>query len=272
MYTDYHLHSHFSCDSKNNLNQICQYALQQGLSEIAITDHVDYSYPEPKPNHAIGDLEQYIEVLQYFQERYRGELTIRIGVEIGMNPRCFEAAERLVRSYPFDFVIGSVHEANGLAVSRRPFFEGKTKIDAYVAYYEAILDNIRQFQEFDVLGHLDYCKRYCPEPYEIGDQLLAQELINEILQSLINQGKGIEINTSGFRHKSQICMPHPDIIAQYHKLGGRRITIGSDAHHPQYIGLKVKETQEILKNTGFTHISTFNQRKEILLPLSANNS
>ena len=263
MYIDYHLHSHFSCDSKNDLNNICQLAYQMGINEIAVTDHVDYSYPTQKPHHTIDDLEQYIEVVQYFQEKYRQQLTIRLGVEIGLEAHYFAEVDYLLQKYPFDFVIGSVHEVNSLAVSRQPFFAGKTKLEAYIDYYTAILNNIRDFQNFDVLGHLDYCKRYCPVPYETGDQWLANELVTEILQTLIQNGKGIEVNTSGFRHTSQICMPHPDIIRQYYTLGGRRITIGSDSHHADYVSLKVKETHQILQDIGFTHISTFEHRKEI---------
>jgi len=267
MYIDYHLHSHFSCDSKNDLNNICQTACQMGIDEIAVTDHVDYSYPTPKPHHTIGDIEQYIEVVEYFQNKYRDQLTIRLGVEIGMEPHYFEEVDKLLQSYPFDFVIGSVHEVNSLAVSRSPFFAEKTKLEAYTAYYTAILNNIREFQNFDVLGHLDYCKRYCPIPYEADDQWLANELVTEIFQTLIKYGKGIEVNTSGFRHTSQICMPHPDIIRQYYNLGGRCITVGSDSHHTKYISLKAKETHQILQEIGFTHISTFEQRKEIRVPL-----
>lgn len=267
MYIDYHLHSHFSCDSKNNLDAICQTAIAIGLNEIAITDHVDFSYPLQKPNHAISDFEYYFDTLAIFQQRYHNRLTIRQGVEIGLEPHRMEDYARLLERYPFDFVIGSVHEVNGQAVSRMPYFLNKTKEQAYYIYYQAVLENISCFDQFDVLGHLDYCKRYCPHPYAPTDPFIANDLVAEILQKLIAKGKGIEVNTSGFRHVSHMSMPHIDIIKQFYDLGGRRITVGSDSHQRQYIGLQVKEMHQQLAAIGFATISTFEQRQEIPQPI-----
>lgn len=262
MGVDYHLHSHFSGDSKTSIEEICQAAISQNLQEIAITDHMDYSYPAIKPDYQLANIEQYLTTIAHYQAQYRGILTIRAGIEIGMEPHCLEQCDRMLRQYPFDFVIGSIHEVDGIQASKPAFFAGKTKAQAYEAYYRTILECIKPFDNFDVLGHLDYCKRYCPEPYTVTDHTIALPLIDEILQTLIAKGKGIEVNTSGFRHSSQMCMPHYDIITRYRQMGGTRITIGSDSHRDEFVGFHATDTENALKQIGFTHLSTFDKRIE----------
>lgn len=267
MLIDYHLHSQFSNDSHTNMNAICEAALLAGLQEIAFTDHMDFTYPQQYENHYIHDLDNYLTTVAHYQQCYAGRLTIRAGIEIGLERHRLADYDAILQAYPFDFVIGSVHEIGGVAVSQKAFFAGKNKEQIYRQYYEAILDCIQQFDNFDVIGHLDYCKRYNPAPYQSGDHLIALDLITEILQTLIARGKGLEVNTSGFRHCSAMCLPHFDILRHYHQLGGTRITIGSDSHRAEYVGYQIPETTAALKALGFSHISTFGRRHEQQVPL-----
>ena len=267
MRIDYHLHSQYSGDSKTTMEAICAAAIEKNIQEIAFTDHVDFSYPKMRPDHYIADFDHYLETLARYQQRYAGRLTIRAGVEIGLEKHRLAEYDTLLRQYPFDFVIGSVHEYNGFIVSKPEFYQGKTKAQAYEAYYSAILECIRLFDNFDVIGHLDYCKRYCPGEYGLEDYLIAQPIIEEIFRTLIAKGKGIEVNTSGFRHSSEMCMPHYDILSLYRQMGGTRLTIGSDSHRDEVVGFHLTDVITNLKQIGFTHISTFEQRKEIKQPL-----
>ena len=263
MLIDYHLHSQFSCDSHTNIEAICQAALNAGLQEIAITDHMDFTWPQQYENHYVHDLEYYLSTIHLFQERYAGRLNIRTGLEIGLEKHRFKEYEKVLNRYQFDFIIGSVHEIGGIAVSQKAFYQGKDKQQVYRQYYSTVLECIRQFDNFDVLGHLDYCKRYAPFAYEQGDHLIAMDLVTEILDELIKRGKGIEVNTSGYRHSSAMCLPHFDILRHYRQLGGSRITIGSDSHRTEYVGYKSAETTDVLRALGYTHISTFIQRREV---------
>lgn len=183
-------------------------------------------------------------------------------MEIGLERHRLKQYEKIINGYPFDFIIGSVHEINGVAVSQKAFFQGKSKLQVYQQYYSAILDCIRQFDHFDVIGHLDYCKRYNPAPYQAGDHLLCLDLVTQLLQELIGRGKGLEVNTSGFRHSSAMCLPHFDILRHYRQLGGTIITTGSDSHRAEYVGYQIAETTAVLKQLGFQTISTFGLRHE----------
>ena len=44
---DYHTHSDFSSDSSTPLEENIKKAVDLGLREIAVTDHIDFDYPDP---------------------------------------------------------------------------------------------------------------------------------------------------------------------------------------------------------------------------------
>ena len=86
------------------------------------------------------------------------------------------------------------------------------------------------------------------------------ELFDKILREIIKRGKGIEVNTSGINRAGHM-LPHPSIIRRYHELGGRIITIGSDAHKPQNVGAYIKDAIDIIAEAGFQEITLFKNRE-----------
>ena len=46
MFADYHVHTEFSDDSVYPMEDVIRDALQMGMDEICITDHVDYGVKE----------------------------------------------------------------------------------------------------------------------------------------------------------------------------------------------------------------------------------
>ncbi|MBR4950903.1 MAG: histidinol phosphate phosphatase, partial [Clostridia bacterium] len=73
----------------------------------------------------------------------------------------------------------------------------------------------------------------------------------------------LECNTSGYRQPIGESLPNEDLLRFYFELGGRDISLGSDAHRADHMGLRFKETAEMLKNIGFTHYTHFKNRKKI---------
>ena len=139
--------------------------------------------------------------------------------------------------------------------------------EKFRAYFESELESICIFDEYDVFGHLDYIARYGTkgnEDYCFGDHA---EVIDEILKQLIKRGKGIEINTAGFRKRGGEPNPCADILRRYFELGGEIITIGSDAHSTEYVACGLDRAGELLAGIGYTHYCVFKGRKPEFLPL-----
>lgn len=266
---DYHIHSQYSPDGKMTMDDACKRATALELDEIVFTDHIDLKGPEEKFNR--DRLKKYIEDIEKMQEKYKDMLIIKKGLELGLQPDTLEQNDLIVENFPVDFVIASVHVIDGMDPYYQEYYLDKTKEKSYVRYYEEILKIIEMFDNFDVLGHLDYIKRYSPYRWQKGEHLYGLDLIDEIFKVLIKKKKGIEVNTSGYRHESRTPMPNIEIVKRFTRLGGEIITIGSDAHDVKGIGYNFEIAIRQLKDAGITYLTRFNKRSPELINMSINS-
>ena len=269
--TDMHVHSRFSSDSSEEPEAIIQTALSKGYSYVYFTDHHDEDFPvhpsDPSMDFQL-DFDDYFKKLTELKERYAGQIAVRIGVEQGICPETALKIKSLSDQYPFDFVIGSSHLTslkNGDPYYSE-YYEGKENVDAYREYFSSEAENVKLTDGFDVYGHLDYAVRYCPDKnfvYRFDDY---RDIFEVLLKRLIENGKGIEINTSGI---AKIGYPHPhiDALKLYKQLGGEIITVGSDAHKKENIGTGFDVAENILKELGFRYYTVFKERKPEFIPL-----
>jgi len=261
---DYHVHSDFSLDSKMCMFDACRKSIELGLSEIVFTDHIDLDWPDDVfPPYDIDTIYRYEEKIEKVKLCFASQLVVKKGVEIGLQPHTLDQCAKIIDSHDFDFVIASAHIINRQDPSLPKYFQNKSKIDSLLQYYEEILLLVKSFDNFNVLGHLDYIKRYMPYDYDSKDHLIGFDIIVEILKELIRKNKGIEVNTSGYRHVSNSPMPHFDIVSEYKNLGGSIITLGSDAHQVQNIAYNFQTTIHRLKEIGFDTITTFAKMKPV---------
>ena len=135
-------------------------------------------------------------------------------------------------------MIGSSH----LVHRRDPYFpdyyEGRTEEEAYREYFTSILENLAAFDCFDVYGHIDYVVRYGPNKNQNYSYGKYADILDNILRTLIHKGKGIEINTGGFKYGLGHPNPTEGVLKRYRELGGEIITIGADAHKPEHVDRK----------------------------------
>ena len=259
-FADYHMHTSFSSDSDAPMESMILAAISLGLKQIALTDHVDFDYPDVAFPFLI-DYDEYLETFSYYQNKYKDQIELLLGVEIGFQPHLKHEIADLVNKYPFDFIIGSTHVVDRADLYNGDFFKGKTQKNAYLRYFEDVLHSIRTFDEFNVYGHLDYIIRYGDYTNKVLSYKDYQNIIDEILKALIHKGKGLEVNTSGHRYGLGQFHPQKAILETYHGLGGEIITIGSDAHRPQDICACFHEAYKMLKDVGFKYVTIFKDQK-----------
>ena len=94
------------------------------------------------------------------------------------------------------------------------------------------------------------------------------DIIDEILKRVIELGKGIELNTAGWKYGLPFCNPHPDVLKRYRELGGEIITIGADGHKPEHIAYDFGKVNDVLKACGFKYYTEFEERKPIFKQLT----
>ncbi len=260
---DSHIHSSFSGDSDMPAEVACDTAIRLGLSGIAFTDHLDIDYPHFDIKFLI-DFDKYSDTIDNLKLKHHSNLKVLKGVEVGIQPHVTEETDETVRKYDFDFVIASVHIIERLDPYNGEYFKDKTsKYEAFGRYLEEILMSVTKFDNFDVAGHIGYIRRYCIYDDRTLRYTDFSDIIDSILKTVISKGKGIEINTSGFRGNLNSPIPDFDIVSRYKELGGEILTIGSDAHVPEQISLNFSYVKEMLIKTGFKYITHFEKRKPV---------
>lgn len=255
---DYHMHTHFSADSEANPREHIEKAIQMGLDEICFTDHKDFNYPFCPFD---LDADAYFKELKILQNEYQDQIRMKIGIEMGLDLDYVDKINHFIEEHDYDYVIGSIHVI-GQTEFFEPadFFKGKTKEEAHQEFFENTLECVKTFDCFNCLGHLDYICRYGPYEDKHVDHFLYQDIIDEILKTLIQKGKGIEVNTSGYRDLKTCGFPNFDIVQRYYDLGGRIITVGTDSHTSDRVGEYVQDVINEYQRIGFKDVSTFTKR------------
>ena len=266
MLWDTHMHCHFSGDSESSPESMIQEAITRGLPGICFTDHLDYDYKE-EPGLFDLDFESYHAKIHELKEQYKNSISILFGIEIGLQPHLVADNRKITDTYPFDFVIGSSHVVHGIDPYYPRYYDNRSEQEAYMEYFTSILENIQSGADYDVYGHLDYVVRYGPNKNNFYSYDSYREIIDEILKQIIAHGKGIEINTAGFKYGLGHPNPTEDILHRYHELGGEIITIGADGHKPEHIAYDFHRVPEILKNAGFTYYTVFQNRTPNFIPI-----
>ena len=145
MYYDYHMHCDFSRDSKTPMEDMIRKSIDLKLSEICFTDHSDYSIlvNNIEQDHEV-DYKNYLKSLEFFQNKYKKEITIKKGVEIGLQNHTIDKCIEDIKSYDFDFVIASIHTINKSDLIDRDFYKNKSQYEAYRQYYENLYNIIKK--------------------------------------------------------------------------------------------------------------------------------
>ena len=225
---DMHIHSCFSWDSKMNLQPITEKLDKKHIAIGGLADHVEFAFqPEPevlymlkKRNKELAKLEgqHKVEILQ--------------GIEVS-EPHLYTAEMECLKDIEYlDFVLGSIHHVYGM-----PLKKMKDMWNCYDAYLNSVLEMV-ETADIDAVAHLDYIKRYFAGEFK-------QDVLEQILKTMIDRDLALEVNTSGVRRCGD-TFPSDEILDTYAALGGKKIILGSDAHHDREINENVDEAREYL--------------------------
>ncbi len=253
---DAHMHTDLSPDSNVPIDVYAAGALERGIAEIAITDHVDF---EPgAPAFGYTTFEDRERVVRDAAERWGPQgVLIRFGVELTYD-RAWEADIRdHLAHHAYDFTIGSVHDRVTGPYSAGQvagFVAGRSLAEIVAPSFDEVEAAARSGL-FDAIGHIDVVKRYLfphvlPTAFEA-----APELYEPILRALVESGTALEVNTSGLRYAIAAPFPYPAIVARFRELGGRAVTVGSDAHRAKNANWGLDQGYAIAADSGFSELT-----------------
>lgn len=255
---DFHMHSKISFDGREEPLAMAQAAVKAGMKAICFTEHLDYD-PMKDVQDWVFETEEYNAALD---DLCMPGLEIYRGLEFGMLPDNRDTLQADLQRRPFDFVIGSVHFIGGIDAFFPEFWEGKTVEQAERQMLEETLACVRHHDDFDVLGHLTYISKTRSNPLKRPVRLDDyRDLVNEIFKTLISKGKGIEVNTGG-RDICGVYLPEREYLQRFKELGGRIVTVGSDAHNAARVGQYCFEAAEMVQEI-FGYVCTYKDRQPV---------
>ncbi|MCD7774563.1 MAG: histidinol-phosphatase HisJ family protein [Clostridiales bacterium] len=263
---DMHTHTDNSFDGNHSPVYMCEAACNKSLRAIAFTDHceVDAYY---KDNGERNVRQAYFEIAKA-KSAFMGKILVLNGIELGQPAYDTETADKIISSQRFDIVLGSVHNLR----NRQDFYfvEDFSKTDIKKdmrEYFDEILIML-QWGKFDVLAHLTYPFRYLYSKNHIRENINDyKDQVDEILKLAAEKDMALEINTAGLRKPINRLSPEIDTVKRFKELGGKLISIGSDAHYAQHLAVGIKTAMDTAKEAGFDAVTLFQHRHAMEIPI-----
>ncbi len=251
---DQHLHTFLSSDSEEKFENYLQKAQELKLTHFVSTEHLDLSCialgKDDMPNLSLQK-----SISESLQQKY--PIQILRGIEIGYKFSRLKDIEHIVNTQDFDVIIMSVHEDEYADCVSSAFLRHKNSDEAYAAYLDLYIHMLNNCSCYDIVGHIDFILRYI-EPVNLEKH---KHKLSVLFKLIIAKSKCLEYNTRFlYRHNESHNLEY--LFSLYYMCGGKKVSLGSDAHSAQDYLASFDEAIQMLKHIGFSHISTYQKRKE----------
>jgi histidinol-phosphatase (PHP family) len=258
---DYHMHSAHSKDGKNTVPEMCDAAVGLGLREICFTEHLDFDRGDP--DYGFVDWEAFAASVAEARARYAGRLVIRLGLEFDFRREFGSEPAEVLATMPCDFRIGSVHSAAGRHLYNLAKEPAPQDLDlrAIHAEYLAEVGALAASGLASAIGHFDYvCKQLPLLAGPLRDEGYWRK-VEQILERCIATGTALEVNTHHMLDRGLGMAADAEILRRYRGLGGRLVTVGSDAHRREEIAHNFVAAEQALRDAGFDAVTGFDGRR-----------
>ena len=255
---DYHMHTPLCGHADGSPSEYAAQAVKYGLKEIGFSDHAPFVHcVDPTVTMSIDQLPQYHQMIEDVQKEYKDKLTIKIALEADFIPGYEAKTKAIVESYPYDYIIGSVHFIKDWGFDhpdQRERWEESDTDAIYKDYYE-LLRQSAQTGMFNVIGHADLVKKFGHRAKsDMSDEV---QKTAEVFKAC---NVAIEINTAGLRKPVKEIYPSLWNLEIYCAVGVP-LTFGADAHTPTDVGKDFDQAYALAVKAGYKEYVTFKQRK-----------
>ncbi len=255
---DYHMHTTLCGHAVGSLEEYVQHAIKIGLTEIGFSDHAPMVHERLQGvTMDYRQLSLYHRLINEVKSKYSDKITIKYALEADFIPGFEEQTRAIINTYPYDYIIGSVHYVNDWAVDDPATIERWKTQDVNQIWHEyfKLLRQSAQTGLFNIIGHSDLPKKfgYLPTVSMIDEVRATAKVFKET-------GVAVEINTSGLRKPIKEMYPCPAYLKIYCG-AGVPLTLGSDAHTPQDVGKNFEDALLLAKSAGYSEHVTFSKGK-----------
>ena len=256
MIVDYHMHLRDPDEridhTVEGIERFVETANARGVDEIGFTEHV-YYFRQTRElwtvpyeiERCVYDLDPYCDAVI---EAKRQGLPVKLGLEVDYVGSEQSRLAELLEPYPWDFLLGSVHMLDGLAIDQEPGIWAEASVEEVWRRYLAALAELAASGHVDVLAHPDLAKIFDRRPGRIEYPVL--------------DGVALEISTAGLHKHVGELYPDPAMLA-----ARPPITLASDAHVPQNVGRDFDQALALARTAGYETITVFDRRQAHQVPL-----
>ncbi|OZB94270.1 histidinol-phosphatase [Paenibacillus sp. XY044] len=260
---DFHTHHERCGHAAGSVRDYIESAIGQGLDMIGISDHTPFfASAENRPSitgcMAKSEFPAYVQEVLELKKQYRGKIEVLLGIEADFLPDHLDLYRSVIGSYPFDYVIGSVHEFAGIGIYDSDYWEGLTaarKWEVKNMFYDYIAQSAK-CGLYDILGHVDSLNRYFN-----GYAELRTEAADVMLKAIAESDVVIEINSS-----DNNWVPDGYLLERALHYGVK-VTFGSDAHEPERVGEHFAAIASHLYEIGYREWAVFRNRERLMVPI-----
>lgn len=265
---DFHVHTDNSYDGNHSATFICEKAEFNNLRAVAFTDHCEVDRCINDYAHERAVFQTFFEIAKV-KSAFMGRFLVLNGIELGQPSYAPEIAERILNSQNFDVVLGSIHNLrNGFDPYYADAFT-ESEVHEFLQEYFYEMINLCEWGNFDVLAHLTYPLRYFFAKSGITIDLNNYKTeVDEILRLIAKKDIALEINTAGLRQKLNKLQPETDVVKRFRELGGKYISVGSDAHYASDLAKDIPEAFKAALLAGFENITLFQNRLPIQISIT----
>lgn len=264
---DLHVHTDNSFDGNHSATFFCEQAEFMDLRALAFTDHCEVDQFEGDPTYEKRIFQAFFEIAKV-RSAFRGKLLVLNGIELGQPAYDIETANKIINSHDYDQILGSVHNLRG--GDDFYFMENLTLPEAeklLKEYFDALIEMLH-WGNFDVLAHLTYPLRYFYSKSNLDIDLNKfKNQIDEILLLTAKSDKALEINTAALRQPLNKLSPEVNIVKRFKELGGKYVTVGSDAHYAEHLAADIDMAYNCAIEAGFDSITFFQKRTPIQMKI-----
>lgn len=274
MIMNLHTHTHHSPDGADEtVAQRVAMAKECGLKIMAVTDHCEVNrYFPAEYYHAQetrifdynskgvfdGSLEE-----TAAEQKKNPDFILLCGTELGQIPQDVARSQMLYNDPRLDLAIGSVHELPDMPDF---YFLDYSQYDVsalITAYFDEVL-RLAKTDCYDILGHITYALRYLPnrEQYDIAPHM---PVIEEIFRTVITKEKAIELNGSMLKKEKPFTDPDLKLLKMYHEMGGKYLTLSTDAHDGIYLGYGMDVLEQMAKDAGYNKLTYYVKHSPVMV-------
>jgi len=264
MIVDYHVHTYLCGHARGSLSELVLSAIEKGFSEIGIADHMPLTYTDDRTlSMAFEDLPFYVEQVLKLKEEFKGRIKVKLGIEADYEPRTFDKIKDMIDSFPFDYVIGSVHVIDDWIFDDPRFLERYDEINLaefYAKYFDLSFEMV-ETGAYDILAHADLPKKFGKIP-----DIDLTPYYRKLLSVVRKMKMSYEVNTAGLRWPVREIYPASEFvrIASDMRIP---VTLGSDSHCPEDVGKDFEKAIFLIRKYGYKEIATYEGRKMKIVPL-----